>query len=114
MPAVLTTASTLQCVHGGTITANASSSALTVGGSPVLVQADLASATIAGCTNTNASAGQVPCVAITSVAAGVSTTLKVAGQPAMLATARGLTNGSPQLPVMWQVISAGQSLLGAS
>jgi hypothetical protein len=114
MPAALTTASTLQCVHGGTVTATASSSALTVGGSPVLVQADLATATITNCPNTNASAGQVPCVAITSVATGASTTLTVAGQPAMLATASGLTNGSPPLPVMWQVVSAGQTLLSAS
>jgi hypothetical protein len=112
MPAVLTTASKLQCAHGGTVIATASSSALTVGGNPVLVEADLAKATITNCGNTGPS--QIPCVLVTSVATGVSTTLTVAGQPAMLATASGLTNGSPALPVMWQVVSAGQNLLGAS
>ena len=32
----------------------------------------------------------------------------------MLETAQGLTNGTPPLPVMWQVSSAGQSVLEAS
>ncbi|GLY16389.1 hypothetical protein LWF15_29870 [Kineosporia rhizophila] len=114
MPAVLTTASTLKCAHQGTVMVQASTSALSAGGSPVLVQADLLAATVAGCTNTNAAAGQVPCAKVTAVTAGMSTTLSVAGQPVMLQTAQGLTNAVPPLPVLWQVESAGQSVLEAS
>jgi hypothetical protein len=111
MPPVLTTASTLTCKHGGTVVVQASTSALTADGNPVLVQADITAATITGCPNTNASSGQAPCLKITSVLTGVSTVLKVANQPVMLANASGLTDGVPPLPVMWQVTSPGQNLL---
>jgi hypothetical protein len=114
MPAVLTTASKLVCAHGGELTVQASTSALSAGGSPALVQADLLAATVSKCTNTNANAGQTPCLKVTSVLAGASTTLSVGGQPVMLETAQGLTNATPPLPVMWQVSAAGQSVLEAS
>ncbi|MFF3877191.1 hypothetical protein [Streptomyces sp. NPDC001978] len=114
MPAVLTTASKLVCVHGGELVVQASTTALTVDGSPVLVQADLLAATVSRCTNTNANLGQIPCAKVTSVTEGVSTSLTVGGGPVMLETARGLTNAVPPQPVMWQVSTAGQSLLEAS
>jgi hypothetical protein len=38
----------------------------------------------------------------------------VAGLPVMLETAQGLTNATPPLPVMWQVQSAGQTVLEAT
>ncbi|MFD0278934.1 hypothetical protein ACFVHB_34195 [Kitasatospora sp. NPDC127111] len=113
MPSALTTASVLQCIHGGRLTVPAAGTALTVDGQPVLVQSDLAAATIAGCANTNASAGQTPCLKVTSVIAGLSTVLTVRGQPVLLDTARGLTNATPPAPVMWQVVSAGQTKLTA-
>ncbi|MGW7528517.1 hypothetical protein [Streptomyces sp. NPDC054783] len=113
MPSVLTTASVLQCIHGGTLTVPAGSTALMVDGQPVLVQGDLAGAAIAGCANTNASAGQTPCLKVTSVLTGLSTTLTVRGQPVLLDTAQGLTNATPPTPVMWQVVSAGQTKLTA-
>jgi hypothetical protein len=114
MPAVLTTASTLSCAHGGTLAVQASTSALTVGGNPVLVQADLLAATVSSCANTNAQLGQTPCLKVTSVLAGASTLVTVAGQPVMLETAQGLTNATPPLPVMWQVQSAGQTVVEAT
>jgi hypothetical protein len=114
MPAVLTTASTLSCAHGGTLVVQASTSALSAGGNPVLVMADLLAATVSGCTNTNAQLGQTPCLKVTSVLAGVSNQLTVAGLPVMLETAQGLTNATPPLPVMWQVGSAGQTVLEAT
>lgn len=113
MPAVLTTASTLKCAHGGTVVVTASQQLLTAGGSPVLVQADLSTATVAGCPNTVASAGQKPCLVVTSLLVGASTTLSAAGQPVLLETARGLTDAVPPLPVLWQVASAGQTVLEA-
>jgi hypothetical protein len=79
----------------------------------VLVQSDLANATVAGCPNTNTQAGQKPCLKITSLITGASTALVVAGQPVLLETARGLTDGVPPLPVMWQVSAAGQTILEA-
>jgi hypothetical protein len=114
MPAVLTTSSKLVCAHGGELVVQASTAALSAAGSPVLVRADLLAATVSRCPNTNATAGQKPCLKVTSVLAGASTALTVGGQPVMLETARGLTDAAPPLPVMWQVGSAGQSVLEAS
>ncbi|MEU4477940.1 hypothetical protein AB0F68_07750 [Micromonospora sp. NPDC023966] len=114
MPAVLTTDSTIKCAHSGTVVAQASTSALTAAGSPVLVQADLLAATVTGCTNTNTNAGETPCLKVTSVTAGLSTTLSVGGQPVLLDTAKGLTNATPPRPVLWQVDSAGQTVLEVS
>lgn len=114
MAGVLTAASTLQCIHKGTLVVQASQQALTVDGQPVLVQADLLAATVAGCTNNNPAAGQAPCLAVTAVSAGLSSTLSVGHQPVVLETAQGLTNGTPPAPVMWQVASAGQTKLGAT
>ncbi|MFE5587286.1 hypothetical protein [Kitasatospora sp. NPDC056531] len=113
MPSVLTTASVLQCIHGGQLTVPSNDTALTVDGQPVLLQSDLATATVVGCANTNAAAGQTPCLMVTAVLAGLSTKLTVRGQPVLLETAQGLTNGTPPAPVMWQVASAGQTKLTA-
>ena len=110
-PAVLTTSSTLKCVHGGTLQVQASTSQLSAGGSPTLVEADVLAATVSGCSNTNAAAGQMPCVTVT-VLAGQSTNLTVAGQAVLLESATGLTSSTP--PGTWQVSSAGQSVLEAS
>ena len=112
MPAVLTVSSTVMCVHGGSFTLTASTSQLTAGGSPVLVRADLTSAVIAGCPNTVAASGQVPCTAVVAITAGAATTLTVAGQPVMLASAAGVTNSTP--PGTWSVSAAGQSVLSAA
>jgi hypothetical protein len=114
MTAVLTTAATIVCSHQGNVIVQASTSKLAVGGSPVLVEADLLAATVAGCTNVNANAGQKPCLKVTSILTGQSTTLTVAGQPVMLDTALGLTDATPPQPVLWQVSSAGQNMLEAS
>ena len=114
MPAVLTTASKLVCAHSGELVVQASTSALSAGGSPVLVQADLLAATVSGCTNVNANLGQKPCLKVTSIIAGASAVLAVGGQPVMLETAKGLTDAVPPLPVLWQVGSAGQMVLEAS
>ncbi|MEV5043488.1 hypothetical protein AB0N20_02025 [Streptomyces griseoincarnatus] len=112
MPKVLTTAAQLVCAHQGQLVVQASTSALTAGGSPVLVQTDILAATVAGCTNNGP--GLKPCLKVTSVVAGQSRTLAVSGQPVMLDTALGLTDAVPAQPVLWQVRSAGQTVLEAS
>jgi hypothetical protein len=113
MPAVLTMASKLVCVHGGTVQIPPVSHPLSVDGQAVLVQNDVMNAPIPDCPN-KGSPGLVPCTLITAVTAGLSTTLTVSGQAVLLATAQGLTNGAPPLPVLWQVQSAGQSKLAAT
>jgi hypothetical protein len=114
MPAVLTTASKLVCSHHGELKVQASTSALSAGGSPVLVEADILAATVTGCTNTDANANEKPCLKVTSIIAGRSTTLTVSGQAVMLESAQGLTDAVPPQPVLWQVSSAGQRVLEAS
>ena len=111
MPAVLTTAATLKCSHGGTLQVSASNSQLEADGKPVLVEADLLAATVPDCPNKNTSAGQTPCLTVT-VLLGKSLNLTVAGQPVLLESATGLTTSVP--PGTWSVSSAGQSLLEAS
>ncbi|WP_405825649.1 hypothetical protein OG241_49180 [Streptomyces sp. NBC_01390] len=103
MPAVLTTASKLACVHQGTVRATAGQHTLTVDGSPVLLADDLGLAVISGCI------AQAPCVRISAVTAGVSTTLTVGGRPVLLATAKGTTNAGT-----WQASDAGQTKLEAA
>jgi len=110
MPFVLTTASTVQCAHGGTVALKASQTRLTVDGNPALGPLDLVGAPIASC-SVPATPGSAPCLTVASVVAGPAATLLVAGAPVLLDTATGLTNGIPQ-PATWRVIRAGQAKLG--
>jgi hypothetical protein len=105
MPAVLTAAATLVCPHQGQLLIQPSQNRLAVDGQPVLLTADLLTATILGCTNTPA-----PCLSVTSVLAGFATTLQVGAAPVALATAQGLTN----IAAPWRVSSAGQTKLEAA
>ena len=116
MPAVLTMASKLVCAHGSPVQLPPVQHSLAVDGQAVLVQNDVLGAPIPSCPNvpTPASPNLVPCGSITSVAAGLSTTLLLDGQPVLLETAQGLTAAQPALPVLWQVQAAGQSKLTAS
>lgn len=113
MPNVLTESAVLQCAHGGSVKVQAGQQKLKVDGKAVLLQSDLLAATVSNCPNTNAAAGQAPCLKVTSILSGLSTDLLVDGQPVMLENATGLTNATPPLPVMWQVQAAGQSKLAA-
>lgn len=110
--AVLTTTSSLICGHDGRVTLRAGHRRLVVDGRPVVRLADLPGSPISGCTNVNTNDGQVPCLAVVSVTAGVSGVLTVGGSRVLLATATGLTNGSLKgVPSTWRVSSAGQTLL---
>jgi len=113
MPNVLIESSVLQCIHGGKVQLQASQTKLKVDGQAVILQSDLLKATISNCSNTNAQAGETPCLKVTSIIGGVSTELVVDSQPAMLETAKGLTNATPPAPIMWQVQSAGHTKLAA-
>jgi hypothetical protein len=110
MPAVLTTGSALTCPHHGTVSLQASERLLTVDGQAVVTRADVLNGTVAGCTNQGGS--NKPCLKIVTIAAGVSTTLRLGHEFVALATAQGLTDSSP--PGTWQVSSANQTKLEAT
>lgn len=112
MPLVLSANAVIRCSHQGSVIVTPSQQKLKVDGTPVLVQSDLLSATIAGCTNTDARAGQVPCLRILSVAAGMATKLKAGGQSVVLEGATGPTSSTP--PGTFSVSNAGQTKLRAS
>jgi hypothetical protein len=109
MPNVITEASIVTCIHQAPIQLRASQHKLTVDGHAVILQRDLLGAVVDQCPNT---AG-APCTKIISIGSGISTDLVVDGEPAMLETAIGLTDGSPPAPIMWQVLSAEHAKLAA-
>lgn len=103
MTAVLTLASTLQCVHLGPVTVIPTQEQLKVDGKEVITRVDLSHATIA-CPFAN------PCTSVLTIDSGLSTTLKVGTEPVVLATAAGTTATG----AAWQVVSAGQTKLEAT
>ncbi|MEV5683503.1 MULTISPECIES: hypothetical protein [unclassified Streptomyces] len=115
MPEVLTSSADIRCDHGAPLVVVPTQNSLTVAGSPVLLVSDLLAATVPACTNlpTAATPGLLPCGKVTSLTGGASTRLFVRGTPVALATARGLTLASPVKPVLWSVVSPGQSILKA-
>jgi len=115
MAAVLTTASTLTCGHGGQVSLKSSQHKLTVDGKPVLLQSDLPGSSISNCaTPMSQSNATSPCLNVVSVLGGASTTLKVGGTALLLAGAQGLTDGTDPKPGTWSVQTAGQTKLTAS
>lgn len=115
MPKVLTESSTLKCSSQGTVQLTAGQSKLTVGGAKVLVEGDLAEATISGCTLTDSSGPPptVQCKKVSTVMAGAATKLKVDGKPVFLDTAQGSADGLAPAPETFSVQSAGQDALQA-
>lgn len=103
MPAVVTTASTLLCPHGAPLVIRPSQHLLAVDGQPVLVEADLESAAILICPNIGA--GLTPCTKVQSVDGGLSTALMIGGQPVVLASVVGQTDGTPQPPLPQRLVS---------
>jgi hypothetical protein len=110
MSGVLTTASTVTCGHGAGKVQTSSSAKLKVNGAPVLLKSSIDRRSVSGCVTPVADdpspAGR-PCTAVTSapavppappplppgVTAGEATKLKAGGQPVMLDTLKGSTNG---------------------
>lgn len=115
MPKVLTQSSILVCAHQGQISLTASQQLLSIAGDAVLVEGDLAGATIAGCTTpSNPTTGTKPCLTVVAMAAGASTNLTVGGKAVLLDTATGTTDGVTAVPSnTWSVQSAGQTIVDA-
>ncbi len=112
MGKVLTKDSTVSCNHSGSATFSPTSSKLTVGGTKVLLKADVEACTITGCTFTPPPPGRIPCTGVTSVLLGVATKLTVGGAGVVLESLTGITNSS--VPGSLTGVSAGQSKLTAT
>jgi hypothetical protein len=110
MPAVLTTVATVMCSHGGSVALATSQHKLTIDGKPVLVDGDLAGATISGCTQPQSNT-TAPCKSTTSMILGAASKLTAGGIGVLLDTANGLTDSLP--PGTWSVASAGQAKVTA-
>ena len=108
MPKVLTSGASIACPHQGKIAPVPSQTKFTIGGQPVLVDGDLATAPIAGCTWAPPPQANVPCATVSTVSAGPSTKFKVGTKAVMLDTASGQTSGKVG-PFNWSVTSAGQT-----
>lgn len=102
MSRFLTTASVLQCAHGGTVIA-ASGSSDTKAGAPVLRPSDTFS--IAGCGNS-----PTPCVKVDWPAPGGKT--KVAGEIVLRESDTGLCKSADQAVQCPVVVSSTQALAG--
>jgi hypothetical protein len=99
MGSPLTVSSTVQCGHLGPVTVS-SSAKLTVGGNAVLLQSGVAGQPInsAACLNPipPANPSGVKCSAVVSVLpVSLAQKLTVGGQPVVLDSLTGLTNGVP-------------------
>jgi hypothetical protein len=92
MPKVLTTDSTIDCGHEGTV-GTSSAAKLRVDGARVLVETGIAGKTISNCTQTGGP--PTPCSAVVAITSGRATKLTAGGQPVMLDTLTGTTNGGP-------------------
>ena len=103
MAAVLTTSSTINCSHQGTVK-KTSTAKLKVNGSSVLLESSLGA--ISDCPNQSSSTTKDS--KVDSVLGGVAQKLKAGGNGVLLATLSGKGNGSPPGTLS---ATAGQSLL---
>ena len=90
MGAVLTTAASITCTHGGHVSLS-SGSKLKVHGNQVLTQADVSGWSFIGCVPTKQ--GDSPCTSVSTIAPTASK-LKAGGSPVIL-SGTASSNGSP-------------------
>ena len=116
MGKVLTTASSVKCIHQGTLVPTTDQSVLKVNGKLVLVEKVqgnfIPPPTLGSCTQVPPPQSNVPCATIQSQSGGTSNVLKVNGKPVVLDNAVGETNGKPTNN--WSVKSADQQVLQAT
>jgi hypothetical protein len=114
MERVLTKASAVCCKHLGTVQTS-DTSPLQVNGSAVLVLTSILNQPIAGCQTMPPPSTNVKCFLVTSISGGSAQKLKVSGQPVMLQTLAGMTNGVVNnLPQSLEQAQAKQDLLRAN
>jgi hypothetical protein len=104
MPGLLTTASTLMCPHGGTVTATPSATSVQAGGAPALTTTD--TFMIAGCPFTLPS-GSSPCMTVQWIQGAAKSTR--GGAPTLTLASSGLCLAATQAPQGPVVIAATQA-----
>jgi hypothetical protein len=103
---LVTSNAVILCIHGGKVSPIPSQTKVLIDGAPVLCMMDLMGAPIVGCPIPPTPATK-PCTAVVSVLPGSWSLKVVIGvQPALVATATGLTDGVP--PGTIQVVFPGQ------
>ena len=112
MGSPITESSTVVCGHTGTVLLLSSQSKLTVGGSKVLVDGDLAGKAISNC-KTVESPGSVKCLTVlTILPGGVAQKLTVGGKGVLLDSINVTTSGTiGGVAPPWFVQAAGQTKL---
>ncbi len=110
---VLTEDAVLVCLHQlGTVENVPSQSLVRIDDRRVLVDSDPETRSIRLCPNIGATIK--PCQQTLRVQVGYSTWVKIDGKRICLDTVRGLTDGTPPGKVEYEVVRAGQKLLGSS
>jgi hypothetical protein len=98
MSNVLTESSDVECGHQGTVGVTGAPK-LTVGGNKALLQTGVAGQSVTACTTPNAPAATPPtkpCQTVVSVLpVSLARKLTIGGQPVVLDTLKGLTDGLP-------------------
>jgi hypothetical protein len=95
MPPIVTSNAIIMCAHGGQVTLIPKQTQVMIQGGAVMCATDLIGAPIVGCAQPP-SPSTVPCTAVVSMLPGsTSLTVTVSGQPALVATLSGLTDGVP-------------------
>jgi hypothetical protein len=95
MPPLINASAQIMCIHGGQLMLAPKQTKVLVGGAPALGIMDVAATPIVGCPQIGL--GIKPCTMLISAIPGVSTSPKVMvmGQPALVQTITGLTDGVP-------------------
>jgi hypothetical protein len=106
MANVLTTASTIKCIHGGQVTPLASTAKLAVSGNPVLLEEQVSSWVIPTGKCSQVGSGLTPCTSVKSYSHGNAGKLTAGGVAVLLDSGVGVTNGYPGNTI---TVSAGQS-----
>jgi hypothetical protein len=110
MANVITTATSITCPSSGTVK-KTSDAKLQVAGNPVLLQSQVSSWTVDGCTQTNANAGEVQCLKVSAPTKGAAAKLFVGDTKVLLDSLEAITNGTPKNKLS---TAAGESKLQAS
>ncbi|WP_157537785.1 hypothetical protein [Kitasatospora azatica] len=119
MPHVLTVRTTVTCGHTPGKVTTASSAKLTVSGVPVLLPSSIGDMPVTGCPLLPPPQGTVACKAVVQVQQGAAAKLSVGGEPVVLDTLSGSTNGSiptdvPPTPQTHLAAPTGEPKLQAS
>jgi hypothetical protein len=97
MPALVNSAATIQCAHGGVVPLIPTGKRPLVGGAPGMVPTDLVGKVAMGCSFVRGTSPS-PCV-ITGVIAGISTKVDYGGQKALhQGVICATSNGTPTIP----------------